>query len=205
MNKRKLWWPQGAGGMWVNYLLWSSRQNINIGNDHVDFNYMYLKKINPEYSYSVTFARHLEDPNQSGIRLGNHHAWFNFYLNVCAKKVAADDILHLQNSAKMILNYLSQDLDFNLDWKLIFSDPEKFIAQLNQAGNYDIALNPSAKFAFDQYRRSCWLPDLHSKEFQQSNAFKCWQTAVVEVVDVDPTNVVEFTDKIYCKPENFLL
>lgn len=205
MTKRKIWWPQGAGGMWVNYLLWAGKENRNIGDKHVDFNYVYLKKNNPEYNYYVTFAKHLEDPADSGIRIGNHHAWFNFYLNVCAKKVDTDDILHLRNSAKMILNYVNRDIDFNLDWQLIFTDPEKFIAQLNLAGGYNITYNQAAQFAFTQYQHSCLLPNLDSDEFQQSNVFKCWHDSVVELLEINPTNVVEFTQNIYCKPENFLL
>ena len=191
--------------MWVNYLLWAGKENRNIGDKHVDFNYVYLKKNNPEYNYYVTFAKHLEDPADSGIRIGNHHAWFNFYLNVCAKKVDTDDILHLRNSAKMILNYVNRDIDFNLDWQLIFTDPEKFIAQLNLAGGYNITYNQAAQFAFTQYQHSCLLPNLDSDEFQQSNVFKCWHDSVVELLEINPTNVVEFTQNIYCKPENFLL
>jgi len=201
----KLWWPQGAGGMWLNYLIWSSKTQQTIPGSHVEFNYMYLKNINPEYDSYVEFVQHLQDYNDCTVRIGNNQCWFNFYLNICIKKINSDDHLEMQNAARLIQDYDKNLIPFNLDWLLIFNDPEKFLHQFNSITIFNLKFDNVVETAFKQYQKSCLLVDLDSTEFQNSLVYDSWRIVGQHTYGYTPEELLEYTQKIYCKPENFLL
>jgi hypothetical protein len=101
------------------------------------------------------FYIHSRDYTTAPIRLGSNRAWFNFFLNVNAKKGMPRDCVTLLTGSKMFLNWYQADINFNLDWCLIFEDPEQFVAQLNSISDFKIKYSSVTGQAFDQYRNSC--------------------------------------------------
>jgi hypothetical protein len=205
----KLWWPQGGGGMWLNYYIFASKMGRIIPGDHTEFNYVYLENIHNKYRCYVNFIRHLEPPSTASIVLGGSNAWFNYYLNLCIKKVIDKDLLqfyltdgsnhnkYLYQAATLILDYVKRDIKFNLMWTDIFTNPEKFTNDLNQITGMKVRYNESARAAIEQYRKSCLFVDLDSEVFQKSSIFQSWQQALKNVLSVSENDAVQFTKSMY--------
>jgi len=150
-----LWYPQGAGGMWLNYLIWCSQANKIVPGDHYYFEWPYIQSLEPKYISYVDFYNHSRDHSTASIRLGSNRAWFNFFLNVNAKKGISAEYWALVQGSTMFLTWYKQNINFTLDWCLIFEDPEQFITQLNTIADFDVSLNSVTEQAIEQYRKSC--------------------------------------------------
>jgi len=154
-NRPGVWYPQGAGGMWLNYLVWCSRTNEIVPGNHPSFEWSYIQSLRPDYLSFLGSYLHDRDYNGAQIRLGSQHAWFNFFLNVNAKKELPEDYNSLVAGAELFLEWKQEDIGFNLNWCLIFEDPEQFIAQLNSISDLNVKYNSVTEQAFEQYRNSC--------------------------------------------------
>lgn len=154
------WYPQGAGGMWLNYLIWCSQANKIVPGDHLYFEWPYIQSLEPKYVSYLDFYIHDRDYSTAPIRLGSNRAWFNFFLNINAKKGMPQDYFGLVQGASTFLTWSRDNIDFTLDWCLIFEDPEQFITQLNTVADFNVTLNSVTEQAIEQYRKSCiWIQD----------------------------------------------
>ena len=153
--KPSLWYPPGAGGMWLNYLVWCGKNNRIIPGDHSHFEWPHLFSIEPKYIPYFEFCSHDKVHKTAAVRLGSQRAQLNFFLNVINKKEMSQDFSSSVYGAKMFLEWELGSVDFNLDWCLIFENPERFVAQLNSITDFELEFNPSAKQAIEQYRKSC--------------------------------------------------
>jgi len=141
--------------MWLNYLVWCSRANEIIPGNHPHFEWSYIQSLRHDYLSFLGFYIHGRDYATAPIRLGSYRAWFNFFLNVNAKKGMPPGPSSLVAGAKLFLNWQLDDIDFNLDWCLIFEDPEQFVHQLNLISGFGVKYNSITKQAFAQYQNSC--------------------------------------------------
>ena len=91
--------------------------------------------------------------------------------------------------------YYKMSIDFNLDWRWIFTDPEKFIVELNRLIVSNITYNTYTERAIEQYRNSCPIIDLDSIQFRESDVFLSWVKRVSEILNVE--DAIEFTKKVY--------
>lgn len=185
-GKPGLWYPAGAGGMWLNYLIWSGQKNKTIDYDFTHFEYGHVADLEFNYQSYVNFARHLDDPAQSQIRLGSDRAWYNFYLNINIKKTyqAQDPLVHLYQTAVGTLEQSKKSIPFNLEWTLIWSDPERFINDLSEITSIRLYYNKPTQQAIKQYQQTCYLPEFN-EEFCQSDLYKQWHQATIDT-QTDP-------------------
>lgn len=188
----QLWYPPGAGGMWLNYLLWCYRVNDNFPDELASFEFPILKQQNPKYYPLIQFARHLDDPANSQIRLGGPY-YFNFYINLCNKKSNSISV----QTANEFLNYAQTNIDYNLDWGLIYRDPEQFINQLNRTAEFEITYSDPASRAVEQYINSCPLIDLTDPVMYHSTILTCWIDAVKQRFQFTQEQAVEYTYSFY--------
>lgn len=171
-----VWYPPGAGGMWLNYLVWCSRSNEIIEGNHTHFEFNYLESLNPDYLSFLGFYTHHQEHEAASIKLGSERAWFNFFLNVQAKKAMPNEYDSLLNGAKLFLQWRQETVEFNLDWCLIFEDPEQFVAQLNSITDLNVQYNSVTEQAFAQYRNSCIaMPDVSAPMVQ------AWRQAILDL------------------------
>lgn len=171
-----LWYPPGAGGMWLNYLVWCSKNDRIIPGDHSHFEWPYLLSIEPEYIPYFEFCSHDRVHKTATVRLGNQQAQFNFFLNVINKKQMPQDLDSLIQGAKMFLEWELDSVDFNLDWCLIFENPEHFVAQLNSITIFDLEFNSAAEQAVEQYQKSC----IKIKTYTELEV-QAWRRAALEM------------------------
>lgn len=179
MEKIKIWYPRGSGGMWVNYLIYCNNQQTTIPGNHTSFEFLYLHSLCPSYFSNLDWALHNSDPAESLICLGDNHSWYNFYLNSNVKKETAKKEGLAEGALNAVKNQ-QKHIKFNLNWTLIWTDPGQFIQELNQLGSFNITLNQYTEQAFKQYRNSCFFPKLDSDEFQKSDLFKYWHQSLVD-------------------------
>ena len=192
----KFWYPAGAGGMWLNYLIWCNTTQQTIPGYLPHFELPSLRLIVPEFPHYLGFVIHDRDPNSAVIRLGSHRAWFNFYLNLNTKKECADAD-GLYSETVKFLNFRSKPVNFNLEWTRIWTDPEQFINDLNAVHNFKITYNKHTETAFDQYRHSCYLPDLNSADFQQTLLYRQWYQAIFDSTNQDHNKTIELINELY--------
>ena len=174
-----VWYYPGAGGMWLNYLVWSGTYQHNFDGNLPRFEFPDLHVINPQYHVFLGYQDHAADPNSGHICLGSHRAWYNFYLNINTKKDAADDD-GLYNAAIHIMQYRRDNIKFNLDWTLLWTSPEQFIADLNTLWPFNLKLDQYTARAIQQYQESCYYPDINLAEFQNNRLFKFWKQAIID-------------------------
>ena len=110
----------------------------------------------------------------------------------------------MYGAATSILEYYDQQIDFNLEWTLIWTNEEEFLNRLSELSGYELQYNEHTKMAFEQYRRSCYLPDITNPEFQQSDLFKHWYRAIYDHRTSTLRNpadrasqVLDLTNKLY--------
>lgn len=171
-----MWYPMGAGGMWLNYFIWCSLNNQVLDGEFKHFEYPDLYPFITTNRYPVYVCMHIHSgddivPNDYDLRLGSNRAWMNFYLNVLAKKGQSPGVL---DGCHAFYDWSNQGIDFNLDWCLIFEEPALFIYQLNMITNYGVRYNNFTKRAIEQYTNSCVWVDIDSAEFQLDARYKDW-------------------------------
>jgi len=156
-NKLRVWAAPGAGGSWINYLLWTVLQQRILHGTFDNFEFHSVISRDPEYRNLVEISNHSEDTSQSQIVLGSNRAWMNFYLNIVEQN--NND---WKNISQYILELQKQNIVFNLDWCDIWEKPEKFMQDLGAFTGYDLPYDHYAKHAIAQYSRTCvWLPVQH--------------------------------------------
>jgi hypothetical protein len=191
----QLWYPQGSGGMWLNYLLWCNRQQTTLPGPFRSFEFPNVKEQYPEYYSLLTFTRHVVtqgEGNNSAIRLGGN-CWFNFYLNIVAKKDG-----NYYGSAESLLKVEDTDISSNLHWRDLIQNPEKFLMDLSSLVNYKVPLDAITQQAIDQYIDSCPWPTLDNA-FQSTDLYKEWARAVRDVKNISNDNdIFAFTKDSYC-------
>lgn len=164
--------------MWLNYLIWSYRQRSTINHQFPHFEFGYVARQAPAYCTHIRFARHLAEASVGTIRLGSDLAWYNFYLNINIKKGMSPPNFLYAAAIDAVKNSQA-NIPFNLDWRLIWQDPEQFIKDLSAVGNIEIELNSVVEHAIEQYQNSCYLPKL-TGEFRQSDLYKHWHQAIID-------------------------
>lgn len=152
-NYPKLWYPPGAGGMWLNYVVWCGLNRKNIPGSHVYFEFPYLKSLDSTYHVYFDFVRHVSHPMDSDVRLGCNRAWLNFFVNVIHKKGQYPN--WELSGPPGFFEWQQQNINFNLDWCLVFEDPEKFFDLVANVTGYPIKLNQYTETARQQYIQSC--------------------------------------------------
>ena len=148
-----LWYPMGAGGMWLNYAVWCGLNQKNIPGTHVHFEFLYLKSLDTTYREYFNFNRHLTRPIDSPVRLGSDRAWLNFFSNIIYKKGHYPG-WKISGPAGFF-EWRRQNIKCNLDWCAIFEDPEKFFEQVAKLTGYSIKLDQYTEMARKQYVQSC--------------------------------------------------
>ena len=194
MQRPAIWYPPGAGGHWLNYLIWCHQHQTTVPGNPINFNWQTLHSRPMTWPETyLQFRIHNNDPADSPIVLGSHRAWFNFFLCINTKKPQADKEGRYQ-SACDALNYRKRNITFNLDWRLIWTNPEQFVQDLNRTGGFDVVIDQHTTRAFEQYRASCYMPDIDSAEFRQSDLCQDWYQALV---DHDPEQAEEIFKNMY--------
>lgn len=195
-----IWYPQGSGGMWLNYLLWCNRERTTLPENFQSFEFNNLHQRWPEYYSSFVWIPHTADQaegNRVRIRLGGPN-WFNFYLNICSKKPEG----HYYGHATSVLNVLNNNVLPNLYWQDIIHNPEKFLEDLSSIVEYHIPYDTITQRAIDQYINSCPFPKLNS-EFQSSEIYTEWARAVYDVKSIkDDNKIFRITNEWYSSPPN---
>ena len=179
---RTIWYPIGAGGHWLNYLIWCNIYKKNLPFGLPAFRPPDLANIFNDYCACL----YLDDPHNDtvtgDILLGSNRAWYNFYLyNLTKNGMVGDD--NLYKGACVNLNLWKKNIQFNLEWTLIWTDPEKFLEDLNLLHNctgWNLHYDTYSEIAFDQYRKSCMLPDLSDQAFRLNPIFVHWRNAIFE-------------------------
>jgi len=152
-SRPTIWYPPGAGGMWVNYLLWCINTKTILPGPFEHFEYVFLYRKDSRYHSLVQFKQHT-DSVDADIVLGSNRAWMNFYLNVVKKK-NMQDCPSAERYTQILMN---RNIKFNLEWCDIWEHPKKFIDDLSQLSGYKLAYNLFAQQAIEQYRQSCvWI------------------------------------------------
>jgi hypothetical protein len=196
--KYTIWYPQGAGGMWLNYLLWCNQERTTLPENFQSFEFNDIHQHWPEYYSLFTWLPHHTEHaegNNSQIRLGGHN-WFNFYLNICSKKPGFQYYYY----ASCLLNILNINIWPNLYWQDILHDPEKFLADLSSVVKYHIPHDTITQRAIDQYINSCPFPTLNS-EFRSSEIYTEWARAVYDVTNIkNDDEIFRITNEWYSLP-----
>lgn len=197
-----LWYPQGSGGMWLNYLVWCNKQKVIIPDPFRLFEFETVRRRSPKYYSSFIYLKHLstqEEANNSDVRIGGN-SWFNFYLNICAKKKVP--IEHYRGAAESVLEVMEIGVTPNLYWKDIIKSPEKFLSDLNSClKKTTVRYNNISQQAIDQYIQSCSFPKLDD-EFCNSELYQGWAQALHKVKNIKSDDeIFEFTQANYCSPE----
>ena len=146
-----LWYPAGAGGMWLNYVVWCDTNKDIIPGNHHYFEYPYLKELHPDYSPFFNFSNHKTPPHMATVVLGSDRALFNFFLNILSKKKPSTDWIPTAGGFYQMKNVIK----YNLDWCDIFENPKKFFDDVNSLTGYNIKLNQFTETAIEQYKNSC--------------------------------------------------
>jgi hypothetical protein len=196
-----IWYPQGAGGMWLNYLLWCNQTRTTLPGAFQSFEFDNLKQQWPEYRSFFVWVPHDTEQakgNAARIRLGGH-AWFNFYLNIFNKKNAGDLIYY--GCAASLLKILNNNVWPNLYWQDLITDPEKFLADLSAIVGYHIPYDDITQRAIEQYIDSCTFPKL-DLDFQSSEIYTEWARAVHDIKSIRGADeILAITSEWYCCPD----
>jgi hypothetical protein len=203
LSRPKLWFPAGGGGAWVNYLIWCNYYQRTLPETPVSFAFEIVSSTFPNYHMSMDCS----DPHNSTITgdilLGSNSAWYNFYLYNHIKNYPVDKTYYynnLYNRAVDRLNLWKKNIQFNLEWTLIWTNPIKFLKDLNSLKNINLNYGIYSEIAFDQYRKSCLLPDIKNNEFRSSDGFKYWHKAVF-----DTQTDITFSDQQRIDQAEFIL
>jgi hypothetical protein len=193
-----IWYPQGGGGMWLNYLLWCNQERTTLPGNFKTFEFTDLYPQWPNYYSFFVWTPHTAEPANSDkdcIRLGGPN-WFNFYLNLCSKKPGG----HCYHYATCLLNIQNINVCPNLYWQDIIQNPEKFLADLSSIVGYHIPYDTITQRAIDQYINSCPFPKL-TPEFQSSEMYTEWARAVCDVTSIrNNDEIFRITNAWYSSP-----
>ena len=183
----RVWYPHGAGGSWLNYLIWCSLHNQSVSGDFVNFDYPVLEPIvnsqsDIKYQSYIQCREHNITWHDCEIVLGSNRAWFNFLLNQQKKTGVIEDAGGRFNFATLFAGWIGRGIQFNLDWCDIWQEPQQFLSRLGELTTLNLAFNAGAEQAFEQYRRSCVFdPEASDLDF--------YQRAVLDLAtDQDITN-----------------
>jgi hypothetical protein len=181
-NRPTIWYPVGAGGHWLNYLIWSNLFKKNLPFNVTAFSPPELFHVFNDYCTFLDFRNPHNDSFTGDIILGSNQAWYNFYLyNLTKNGMVSDNDLY--NGAYTSLILRKKNIKFNLEWTLIWTNPEQFLNDLNLLQNcrsWHLRYDTYAEIAFDQYRKSCILPDLSDQAFRSNSMFAHWRNAIFE-------------------------
>jgi hypothetical protein len=197
--------------MWLNYLVWVHYHGGTITHDFPHFELNYVSQLHPRYQSYIKFLPHVTDSTLGTVRLGSNRAWYNFYLNINIKKgIAAPEFLY--TGAMESIKLWQQGISFNLEWTLLWHNPEQFVADLGTLIGVDIQYQAHIQQAIEQYRSSCYLPDINPKfrraagpAFRQNDLFKYWFQATIDyATDVNlplkqrEEQALAITQELYC-------
>lgn len=197
----QIWYPPGAGGMWLNYFIWCSFFNTVIEGTHPHFEFTYLKSLDQSYSSLIKFSPHNKDYKTSDITFGDEFYYFNFYLNLIGKKVESN----YYQAARTILDIRSLSPTFNITWSTLFVNRNVFCEKLSGLIGNDIILNYNTHRSIDQFISTLHGKKPLSKDFINSPAYYYWSCAVADIMNLDEGKCLEFTETMYRPIENFLL
>lgn len=196
-----LWYPPGAGGMWLNYFIWCGYTGKNIPGDHPHFELTYLKSIDKSYQAYTRFSRHTEDWRNANIVFGDDCFYVNFYLNLIFKKPREN----WHYAAKTILSLRESSPVFNITWSTLFVNRSVFCQQISKLTNINIELNQATHTAIDQFIQNLNGKKPIDQSFLNSPAYYYWSCAVKDIMNLDQNKCLDFTETIYRPIENFLL
>lgn len=164
----RVWYPNGAHGAWLNYVAWCSQFNTAIPGSLERFDHTYL-----EPRINSTPALHFYQENRTqypgiiqqrkdapawddcSILFGSNRAWFNFFLNLQMSSETSADQDQAYQVAARYAGWYRRNITFNLEWCLIWTDPEQFLSDLGRLIKMDLPWNTGAQQAFEQYRAVC--------------------------------------------------
>jgi len=193
-----IWYPQGAGGMWINYLLWCNKHQTTLPDNFKSFEFGDIYEKYPEYHALLLFAKHVliqAEGNQCKIRLGGNN-WFNFYLNIVAKK----NVNNYYGTAESVLLVLDNNVWPNLHWRDIIHDPKKFLGDLSSIVGSPILYNAVTQQAIKQYIDSCPFLDIDDN-FCSTELYQEWARAVRDVKSIwTDDEILGFTLNNYTTP-----
>jgi len=197
-HRNILWYPPGAGGMWLNYLVFCTRKHRNIGNTHLNFDYTHLKSLDDEYWLVTDFARHIDSAKSANIRLGGDDCLFNFYLNLVIKQPHESH----KGIATFLLSSLKNNISYNLCWKSLISDFDNFACDLFKTyfNTMGLQINEFSYKAHQQYVDSCFFPSLEDKDFLNSNIFQNWSAMLIQELNYEPDEIIDVTKQMYYEP-----
>lgn len=151
-----IWFPAGAGGSWLNYLVWCSTTQTSLDHPFTHFRYHDVLKVCSSFKVCLKYVFHYVTPDTTKspmVILGSNRAWINFWI-LMAEKYDADAGDTWIPTPKA---YYRPDfaITFNLDWCDIFQDPEKFLYTLSRLLEYRIKYDQHTQHAIEQYQRTC--------------------------------------------------
>ena len=161
----RVWYPQGANGSWLSYLVWCSRFDTAVPGELEQFDYNYLEPLinsTPElhhyedsrtqYPCVIQERKNAMTWDDCSILFGSNRAWFNFFLNLQLSSATVADQDRQYQVAAQFAGWYRRNIEFNLEWCLIWDNPQEFLAQFAQLTKWDLPWNSGAQQAFEQYR-----------------------------------------------------
>lgn len=191
----QLWWPVGAGGHWVNYITWCGLNQSSIPGEFKNFHFDTLPGMVNGVPYQRYYDRNRHSvPLGAHVKIGSRRAGFNFLLNV-AHKTDMNDQVELWMSVRQFQQIkhffdFKDCNDFNLDWCLIFENPELFVQTLAQLSGYNISWDQHTARAVEQYVNSCYwhfmtVDELKNEELIQVCHDFCMTQLIEQYPNVD--------------------
>lgn len=196
--------------MWVNYLVWCWTNQKTIPGNHRYFEYPYLESLDSSYRPFFNFRRHqpsgseivsVYDSDYAAIKLGNSKAYGNFFINVMQKKSQTENWNAWEAmtwGAMGFWNWHDGNLEFNLDWCNIFTNPQEFVDQLNLLSGYEVELDQHTELAFQQYYNSCqWM--FEKEKLNENIFFTAWKNYILNHrtdLSLDLETRLAFTEEI---------
>jgi hypothetical protein len=156
VKKPTLWFAGGAGGNWLNYMIWCGLNQKNIIGKHVEFSNQNLKAQLPVF---FKIVKHSDYDCHTDAVLGSYRSLLNFYINVATKNPSWTEA---HPSGYILMQ--DHEWNYNLDYCDIFLDPDKFVKSVNQLTELNLSMDHYVECAFDQYWKSCVWVDMTKQE-----------------------------------------
>lgn len=178
IDRPKIWYLPGAGGNWLNYLVWSYLNDRNIEGDHLNFHFDYLREIDPKYNYVLRCWFHTEPWHTGDLVFGSHKACLNIWINNCRKLGHTTSEAALTRMAIHYQNDYNWNTGYSIQWHLIVTDPEFLLACINDALGLSLSYTPVVQRSIKQYIASCWPTELQGDSWKDHYLTKAWVSAL---------------------------
>ncbi len=158
VKKNTVWYMPGAGGNWLNYMLWCYLHNRTIPGNHKNFHINTLTEFCPEYHYILGVSPHQVPWQACNVLFGSHKSALNIFITNCRKLgYNPDTVVHM---ALLYQKTYDWSVEYNIQWHLLPTDPEAMLKLLSDILGIEISYTTAVQHAFQQYINSCWPPEL---------------------------------------------